>query len=227
VPLPRLLPTPDADRPSWGDERADEPRGKRPDNAGPRRRALRPPRPGPTPRCHRGGRSRTPAPGSAEGGEGPTQRQAGGRPAAAHVPPAPAPPPAPRAAAIVLAAPGLQPSPKPRAGRRGWYGPVRRGSGAGQCQRRGRGKAGASRSAAARRLRRKKTTLRQHGRAAVHAGRRGEAGGRKGPAGGRAGRREDGEPEDVEAQVAPRVVGSTRDGQACQDGFRRARNAKA
>lgn len=99
-------------------------------------------------------------------------------PAAAHVPPAPAPPPAPKAAAMVVPGPGLQPSPEPLAGRRRWCGPGRRGSGEGRRPRASRGEARAPRFAAAPRLRRKKTTLRQHGRAAVHAGRK--AGGRAG-----------------------------------------------
>lgn len=101
-------------------------------------------------------------------------------PAAAHIPPAPAPPPAPRAAAMVVPGPGLQPSPEPLAGRQLWCGPGRRGSGEGRRPRASRGEARASRSAADPRLRRKKTTLRQHGRAAVHAGRK---------AGGKASRR--------------------------------------
>lgn len=93
-------------------------------------------------------------------------------PAAAHIPPVPAPPPAPRAAAMVVPGPGLQPSPEPLAGRRLGCGPGRRGSGEGRRPRASRGEARASRSAADPRLRRKKTTLRQHGRAAVHAGRK-------------------------------------------------------
>lgn len=101
-------------------------------------------------------------------------------PAAAHIPPAPAPPPAPRAAAMVVPGPGLQPSPELLAGRWLWCGPGRRGSGEGRRPRASRGEARASRSAADPRLRGKKTTLRQHGRAAVHAGSK---------AGGRAGRR--------------------------------------
>lgn len=90
-------------------------------------------------------------------------------PAAAHIPPAPAPPPAPRAAAMVVPGPGLQPS---LAGRLLWCGPGRRGSGEGRRPRASRGEARASRPAADPRLRRKKTTLQQHGCAAVHAGRK-------------------------------------------------------
>lgn len=93
-------------------------------------------------------------------------------PAAAHIPPAPAPPPAPRAAAMVVPGRGLPPSPEPLAGRQLWCGPGRRGSGEGRRPRASRGEARASRSAADPRLRRKKTTLRQHGRAAMHAGRK-------------------------------------------------------
>lgn len=61
--------------------------------------------------------------------------------AAVHLPPAPAPPPAPRAAAMVLAGPGLQPRPtKPAGGgRRASRGPGTRGGGRGG---RGTGAAG-------------------------------------------------------------------------------------
>lgn len=84
---------------------------------------------------------------------------------------------------MVVPGPGLQPSPEPLAGRRRWCGPGGRGSGEGRTRERAEARPARRDPQRPPRLRRKKTTLRQHGRAAVHAGRKAD---------GKAGRRQEG-----------------------------------